>query len=78
MYIVTKKNNQIQTISKSQLKSLYLKKTTSLNGIKIYIINNKKFYEEFTKKILNKTPNQIHAYWMKQIFFPRINHYLHI
>lgn len=30
--------------------------------------DTKEYYDEFTKYFLKKTPSQIHAYWMKQIF----------
>ena len=68
IYVVVSKDNNIQTISKKELEMLYLKKTTLLNGTRVYVVNNKEFYNDFNKNVLNKTPNQIHSYWMKQIF----------
>ncbi len=61
-------DTEINNTSKQELSNLYLKKTTELKGKKVTVINNKKNYDEFNKKVLNKTPSQIHAYWMKQIF----------
>jgi ABC-type phosphate transport system substrate-binding protein len=68
MYVITSKNSTVELLTKEQLRKLYLKKINTINGKKVYIINNKELYDKFTKVILNKTPNQIHAYWMKQIF----------
>ena len=58
----------ISTVSKKQLSNLYLKKTDNINGEKLIPLNTVEDYEEFCRKILNKSPSQIHAYWMKQVF----------
>jgi hypothetical protein len=47
---------------------LYLKKTDLINNQKIIVYDNQDNHKEFAKFFLNKTPYQIHAYWMKQIF----------
>lgn len=60
--------SEIQTVTKQELKNLYLKKIKSLHGKKVTVYDNEQNYDEFNKKFINKTPNQIHAYWMKQIF----------
>ena len=68
MKIYVSNNSTITTISKQEIRNLYLKKTKLLNGVKVIILDNEKFYDEFNKVFLNKTPSQIHAYWMRQIF----------
>jgi len=66
--VIVSNNNKLNSITKNELVNLYLKKTDKIKGKKLIVINNKDDYDEFNKKVLNKTPNQIHAYWMKQIF----------
>jgi hypothetical protein len=62
------KEVDILSISKKKLANLYLKKSERIGTQKIVIIDNIKDHEEFCRKILNKTPSQVHAYWMKQVF----------
>jgi len=69
--VVISKNNTINNITKNELANIYLKKTDTIDGQKIVVINNKDNYDEFNKKVLNKTPSQMHAYWMKQVFLGR-------
>lgn len=66
--VIVSNNNKLDNVTKDELANIYLKKTDKIKGEKILIINNKDDYNEFNKKVLNKTPDQIHAYWMKQIF----------
>jgi len=63
-------NNKLTKVSHKDLANLYLKKTNTINGIKVIPIDskNKKVFQEFYKKIVKKTPSQLHAYWMKQIY----------
>jgi len=68
IYVVISDNSNIDSITKNELSNLYLKKTDRIHGQKVIVVNNVDDYDEFNKKVLNKTPSQIHAYWMKQIF----------
>jgi predicted transcriptional regulator len=68
IYVISSSNLILNNITKKELKRLFLKKTSSIRGVKVNVINNKLTYNKFNKNVLNKTPNQIHAYWMKQIF----------
>jgi len=63
-------NNKLITFSQNDLKNLYLKKTNTVKGIHLIPIdsNNKKAFFIFSKKIINKTPKQLYAYWIKQIY----------
>ncbi len=63
-------NNKLTKVSNRDLANLYLGKTDKINGIKLIPIDskNKKLFEEFYKKIVKKTPSQLHAYWIKQIY----------
>jgi len=68
--VVISQNNTLTSISPQELANLYLKKTNTINGIKVTPIDSKdpKTYQEFYKKIVKKTPSELHAYWMKQIY----------
>lgn len=66
--VYTSKDSSIDIVTKQDLANVYLKKTNELNGKNVNVVNNKENYDEFNKKVLDKTPSQMHAYWMKQIF----------
>ena len=63
-------NNKLTKVSNKDLANLYLKKTTKINGITVTPIDstNEKLFKEFYSKIVKKTPSQLHAYWIKQIY----------
>jgi hypothetical protein len=66
--IVTSKNNPISGISKEDLVKIYLKKIDTINNVKVIPVDNKEAYNEFCEKVIKKTPKQLHAYWMKEIY----------
>ena len=68
--IITQNNNKLTNITQKELSNLFLKKTTTIRGIKITPIDssNKELYEKFYKKVLKKTPSQIREYWINQIY----------
>jgi hypothetical protein len=68
---VSSDESSIKSLSKEEISNLYLKKSDEIDGKKVGVIDNKDDYDEFYEKVLNKTPSQIHAYWMKQIFLGR-------
>ena len=63
-------NDKLIKLSQNDLKNLYLGKINKINGIYLIPIDsqNKKEFSTFYKKIINKTPKQLHAYWVKQIY----------
>ena len=63
-------DNKITEVSHKDLANLYLKKTDTIAGVKVTPIDskNKKLFKEFYSKIVKKTPKQLHAYWIKQIY----------
>jgi len=63
-------NNQIQKVSQKELANLYLKKTDNIKGFKVTPIDskNQKLFQEFYAKVVNKTPSQLRAYWIKQVY----------
>ncbi len=68
--IITSNNSSIGTISKEQLIKIYLKEINTINGVAVTPIDNSntKIYNEFYAKLINKSPKQIRAYWMKEIY----------
>ena len=66
--VITSKDNKLQNISDKKLSNIYLKKVTKIGDKKIVPIDNIDDYDKFYKKVVKKTPQQIHAYWMKEIF----------
>jgi hypothetical protein len=68
--IFTSHSNKLSKISYKDLANLYLKKTSTINGIKVIPIDsqNKKLFQEFYKKVIKKSPKQLHAYWIKEIY----------
>ena len=66
--ILTSSKSPIKSISIEDLAKIYLKKIDTINGIKVIPIDNKDSYNDFCKKVIKKTPKQIRAYWMKEIY----------
>jgi hypothetical protein len=66
--VVSNQKSELGVVSKNEISKVYLKKSDSINGQKVTPLNVEEDYDEFNKKVLNKNPKQIHAYWMKQIF----------
>jgi len=71
IFVTISENTDITKISQKELSNLYLKKTDKINNIKVIILDTQEDHEEFSRKVLHKTPSQIHAYWMKQVFLGR-------
>jgi len=63
-------NNKISKVSNEELANLYLKKSDTINGIKVIPVDskNKKLFKEFYRKIIKKSPKQLHAYWIKEMY----------
>ena len=63
-------NDKLSKVSHKDLANLYLKKTNTINGIKVIPIDSqdKKLFEEFYLKVIKKNPQQLHAYWTKEIY----------
>jgi len=66
--IMTSTKSPITNVSLEDLAKIYLKKKDTINGIKVIPIDNKDSYNEFCKKVIKKTPKQLRAYWMKEIY----------
>lgn len=63
-------DNKIINVPQKELKELYLKERTTINGIKVIPVDTKdnQLFKEFYSKVIKKTPQQLRAYWMKEIF----------
>jgi len=66
--IITSPKNPLKRVTVEELAKVYLKKVDNINGIKVIPIDNRDGYNEFCKKVIKKTPKQLHAYWMKEIY----------
>jgi len=66
--VIVSKDNKLIKITKKELRDLYLKKITKIQGITLIPIDNRKNYAEFCKKIIKKTPKQMRAYWAKELY----------
>ena len=63
-------NNKISKVSQKELVNLYLKKSNTINGIKVIPVDSKdkKLFREFYQKVIKKSPKQLHAYWIKEMY----------
>jgi hypothetical protein len=63
-------NNKISEVSQKDLVNLYLKKSNTINGIKVIPVDSKdkKLFKEFYRKVIKKSPKQLHAYWIKEMY----------
>ncbi len=63
-------DNKVINVPQQELKDLYLKKRSTINGIKVMPVDTKdnQLFKEFYSKVIKKTPQQLRAYWMKEIF----------
>ena len=66
--IMVSTNNKLVKVTKKELTDIYLKKTKKIRGISVIPIDNRQNYAEFCKKIMNKTPKQMRAYWAKELY----------
>ncbi|MBT5934364.1 hypothetical protein [Sulfurimonas sp.] len=58
----------LKSLSKKQLKSIYLKKVTYISGVKIFAINissSNHLRREFEKMVLVMNPQNLKNYWQK-------------
>ena len=68
--VMIPKLNSSFMVTKQEIADLYLGKTKTIRGIEITPIDNadKQSYQEFYRKIVNKTPKQMHAYWVREMY----------
>jgi len=66
--VMISKENALINITKKELSDLYLGKITSIQGMEVTPIDNQESYKEFYNKIIQKTPKQLRAYWMRETY----------
>lgn len=62
-------NNKIKTLSKSQIKAIFLKKLILIDDLKVVPVNlgaKSPLRSKFEKKILHMSFSRLKAYWTKQ------------
>jgi hypothetical protein len=68
--IIVSRNCEFESISKSDIKKLFLVKKTSINEEKVIVLdtNEHELYSEFVKEYLNKSVRKVKTYWIRMIF----------
>ena len=61
-------NNKLVSVTKKELADLYLGKIDNIRGVPVTPIDNKENYKEFYLKITEKSPKQLRAYWMREMY----------
>lgn len=67
-HIVANKKFPLERLSKEQLKKIYLKKVTYIDGVKIFAINiapNNELRDEFEKAMITMSKKHLKSYWNK-------------
>ncbi len=71
VFIITHPSVDVNTLSKSSLKSIYTGVTVKWNNgqqIKLTTLEIEDVHQEFARKYTNKSPAQFRSYWIKQVF----------
>ena len=63
--IMISEKNKLISVTKNELAKVYLRKTDKIKGVTVIPVDNKESYKEFYSKVLQKTPKQLRAYWIK-------------
>ncbi|CAA6800200.1 MAG: Unknown protein [uncultured Sulfurovum sp.] len=68
--LISSKECKLKSISKSEVKKLFLLKKKFLNKEKIRVVDasNKALYNQFVKEYLNKSVRKIKTYWTRMLF----------
>jgi hypothetical protein len=66
--IITSANSPLKPVTKQELADLYLGKISKIQGLTVTPIDNIENYKEFYMKITGKTPKEIKAYWMRELY----------
>lgn len=68
LLIITSTDNKIIKVTKKELTDIYLKKKSKIQGISVIPLDNPQNYAEFCRKVINKSPKQMRAYWAKELY----------
>ncbi len=69
LVLIANKNFPVDHLTKNQVKQIYLKRITLINGVSIVPINyiaQNRLRKKFEKKILRLSPKKLKRYWMKE------------
>jgi len=63
-------NSQLKSlnISKKELSDLFLRKTDTIQGIRVVPLDNQSTFQEFYTKIVHKSPKELRAYWAREMY----------
>jgi len=70
IHIVASENCTVESLSKSQIKKLFLVKKKSVSGEKVIVLDREesKLYGQFVEEYLNKSVRKIKTYWVRMLF----------
>ncbi len=70
IYVVVSKDSQISQATKTQIKNVFLGKSSSINGIELTAFDSQDTRSSniFSKKILGRSKSGLNSYWSRQIF----------
>ena len=60
-------NSTFSSLTKKEISDVYLGKRTTINGVKIIPLDDDKYYTEFYQTIVEKSPKQLRAYWIREM-----------
>lgn len=71
--IVASPTCEVETLSKSEVKKLFMLKASVINNEMVTVLDNsdKTIYKDFVKEYLNKSKTKINIYWKSMIFTGR-------
>ncbi|MBF0382316.1 MAG: phosphate ABC transporter substrate-binding protein [Magnetococcales bacterium] len=71
LVVITSSENENLSLTKKEIKKLFLGKKKKIKGVRLVPVdqtNGTKDQKKFIKKVLNKTPKKLKAYWARKIF----------
>jgi len=68
--IVASENCNVKSLSKSDIKKLFLVKKKSVSGEKVIVLDSEEsgLYGQFVEEYLNKSVRKIKTYWVRMLF----------
>lgn len=66
--VMISNENHVFSVTTKELADLFLGKENSIQGVKVTPIDNKDNFKEFYRKVLKKSPKQLRAYWMREMY----------
>lgn len=70
IHIIASQNCQLESLSKPEIKKLFLVKKKSVSGEKVSVLDSTEsdLYHQFVEEYLNKSVRKIKTYWVRMLF----------